>query len=67
MLFWTRETWTSSRPLCQMESDANTRFALEWLPLFAMDPPTERERKASFSRVLRRPLLVQWPCYRVLR
>lgn len=29
----------------QIQSDDNTTFAMEWLPLFALDPPTEREAK----------------------
>lgn len=29
-----------------METENNTMFAMQWLPTFALDPPTEREVKA---------------------
>lgn len=28
---------------CQIQCDINTRFAMEWLPLFALNPVTEKE------------------------
>lgn len=33
---------------CQVENENNTKFAMEWLPSFALHPPTEREVKARF-------------------
>ena len=34
-----------SWPRRQMKTDCNTAFALNWLPLFAIDQPTNREVK----------------------
>ena len=35
---------------CQIQTDNNTKFALLWLPSFALDQPTEKETKAIWYR-----------------
>lgn len=38
-------SWFVTRYSCQIEMDINTKFAMMWLPSFALSSPTEKEVK----------------------